>query len=95
MFVASISLFECWFFWVVVLGSFCAREASLGSSGAFWVALGGFFRFSGALLGSCGNPLGSLRGPMGVLGASLGGRVAFWLAPGAGSVKIREFLGGI
>ena len=92
MVVASISIFEFWFLWVIV---FCAREVSLG---VLWSILGcfrWFFSVSEAPLGSREGPLGSLWGSLGAVWASLGGRVAFWLPPGVGSGKIREILGGM
>ena len=42
-----------------------------------------------------GVPWAAFGGPRGVLGASLGDRVAFWLAPGAGSGKVWEIRGGM
>ena len=92
MVVASISLFEFWFLWVVV---FCAREVSLD---VLWSILGcfGWFLFGSLFsFGSRKGPLGSLWGSLGGVGVSLCGRVAFCVPPGVGSGKIREILGDI
>ena len=65
------------------------------SFGAFSAAFGSFFLVSEGPLGSREGHFGSLLGVLGGCWASAGGHVAFWLAPGTGSGKIREILGGI
>ena len=92
MVVASISLFEFWFLWVVV---FCAREVPLE---VLWSILGCFGWF---LFGSLRLLLGLVRVPWAafrVLGGCWGvpGRSCGFLCPSrVGSGKIREIVGGI
>ena len=83
MVVASISLFEFWFLWVVV---FCAREASLG---VLWSIFGGFsVAFFGSLRFLWGLervPWAAFGGPWGCSGVP--GRSCGFLCPSRGGLR--------